>query len=122
MSAPRLLFVLRLFAALLSRLSIIMLLGGLGGRAWAQTSSIPDRGVRDGGSYAISDIEAISMTNGNLHLSIPLASLPPIAGGKLSWTISAVYDSKLWDTIRAEGYPRRRAASKTYLGLYPPKR
>ncbi|MGH9905033.1 MAG: hypothetical protein ACRD8U_05535 [Pyrinomonadaceae bacterium] len=33
-----------------------------------------------------------------MNLSIPLASLPPIAGGKLSWTLRAVYNSKLWDT------------------------
>ena len=54
------------------------------------------------GSYVISDIESISLTNGNVNLSIPLASLPPMAGGKLSWTVSAVYNSKLWDVVKAE--------------------
>ncbi|HKY29698.1 MAG TPA: PA14 domain-containing protein, partial [Pyrinomonadaceae bacterium] len=65
--------------------------------AAAQTAARPDRGVMPYGSYSVADIENINLTNGNLHLSIPLASLPPIAGGKLSWTISAVYNSKLWD-------------------------
>lgn len=58
----------------------------------------PDRGTRPVGSYAISDIEKISLTNGNLNLAIPLAGLPPIAGGKLSWGVSAIYNSKLYDS------------------------
>ncbi|HKR02638.1 MAG TPA: hypothetical protein VJT09_18310, partial [Pyrinomonadaceae bacterium] len=54
------------------------------------------------GAYAVSDIENVSLQNGNVNLSIPLASLPPIAGGKLSWTISAHYNSKLWNVTRTE--------------------
>ncbi len=81
--------------------SIITLLTSLAAVALAQTGSQtaarPDRGIRHAGSYAISDIENISLTNGNVNLSIPLASLPPIAGGDLSWTLRAVYNSKLWD-------------------------
>jgi hypothetical protein len=57
----------------------------------------PNRGTGGQGSYAVSDIESVSLTNGNLSLSIPLASLPPIAGGKLSWIVRAQYNSKLWD-------------------------
>jgi len=57
----------------------------------------PDRGTRPVGSYAISDIESINLQNGNLSLSIPLATLPAIAGGKLSFTVSAHYNSKNWD-------------------------
>lgn len=72
---------------------------------WAQspqTSARPDRGAVQGSSYAVSDIETISLTNGNVNLSIPLASLPQIAGGKLSWTLSATYNSKLWNVIRRQ--------------------
>lgn len=61
------------------------------------TAARPDRGVTAAGSYNISDLEVINTTNGNLRLSIPLAQLPPIAGGKLSGFISATYDSKVWD-------------------------
>ncbi|MEK6409751.1 MAG: RHS repeat-associated core domain-containing protein [Acidobacteriota bacterium] len=57
----------------------------------------PDRGVTQSGSYALSDIENVNLTNGNVNISMPLASLPPIAGGKLSWSIRAAYNSKLWD-------------------------
>ena len=51
-----------------------------------QTAARPDRGTMPGATYQTSDIENISLSNGNVNLSIPLASLPPMAGGKLSWT------------------------------------
>src|SRR5437660_11749063 len=69
-----------------------------------QTAARPDRGLTTGASYSISDIENINMVNGNVGLSIPLASLPAIAGGKLSWTVYANYNSKLWDMTRSEAY------------------
>ena len=68
--------------------------------AIAQEAARPDRGAALNRNYAISDIENINLQNGNVQLSIPLAALPPIAGGKLSWTVSANYDSKLWDVLR----------------------
>jgi RHS repeat-associated protein len=68
-----------------------------------QTSAArPDRGAIPGSSYALSDIEHINLQNGNVNLTIPLASLPAIAGGKLSWTINAIYNSKLWNITRTE--------------------
>ena len=70
-----------------------------------QNAARPDRGVGPLGSYAVSDIENVNLTNGNLNLSIPLASLPPIAGGKLSWTVRAIYNSKMWDLVRQEVDP-----------------
>ncbi len=68
----------------------------------AQTGARPDRGIMQGASYSVSDTENISLTNGNLNLSIPLASLPPIAGGKLKFSINAIYNSKLWNMKRVE--------------------
>lgn len=68
--------------------------------ALGQEASRPDRGLIPNGSYSISDIENINVLNGNVNLRIPLAALPPIAGGKLSWTLSAQYNSKLWDMTR----------------------
>ena len=64
----------------------------------------PDRGVA-AGTYSISDIESISLANGNVNISIPLASLPPMAGGKLSFDIRAVYNSKTWDVVREQKQP-----------------
>lgn len=76
-----------------------------------QTAARPDRGVNPGGAYSVSDIENISLQNGNVNLSIPLASLPPMAGGKLSLTVRATYNSKLWNVVREEienGSPAQR--------------
>ena len=56
----------------------------------------PDRGFIAGGSYALSDIETINTTNGNLMLNIPLASLP--AGRGPAYTFALRYNSKLWDS------------------------
>lgn len=64
-------------------LSLLILLAA--NTALGQTAARPDRGVMKGASYSVSDIENIGLTNGNVNLSIPLASLPLIAGGKLGF-------------------------------------
>lgn len=72
------------------------------GAALAQEAARPDRGNTLNRNYLLSDIENINLQNGNVQLSIPLASLPSIAGGKLSWTVNATYNSKLWDVLRMQ--------------------
>ena len=57
-----------------------------------------NRGFYPGASYAVSNIETINTKNGNLMLSIPLASLPPSRGG-LTAGIGLFYDSKIFDTF-----------------------
>ena len=59
-------------------------------------NGVPDRGVKAGNSYSISDIENVNLTNGNLMLNIPLASLPGRGSGP-GVKVSLRYDSKLWD-------------------------
>jgi RHS repeat-associated protein len=86
--------------------TIICLVAGLSAVTLGQSAARPDRGIRPGGSYSISDLENISLTNGNVNLSIPLASLPPVAGGKLSWDLRAIYNSKLWDVWGTEFAPQ----------------
>src|SRR5574338_137505 len=85
------------------------------------TAARPDRGLMPNGSYAISDLEQISLTNGNLGLTIPLASLPPIAGGKLSWTIKAHYNSKIWNVNRQEMIGDRFDGSNVYYVVDHPQ-
>jgi hypothetical protein len=82
----------QLFTSLVSSVIVLLVSAGL---VAAQEASRPDRGVMPNGSYSISDIENINVLNGNVNIRIPLASLPPIAGGKLSWTITAQYNSKI---------------------------
>ena len=94
---------------------LLILLAGFGLRALAQTAepaSRPDRGIGAVGSYALSDIENINMTNGNVNISVPLAGLPPVAGGKLSWVLRAIYNSKLWDLASIEQLPDQFHHSK----------
>lgn len=82
---------------------VLVILTALVGTVLGQaTAARPDRGMTSGASYSVSDVESISLTNGNLNLSIPLASLPPIAGGKLKLTLNAIYNSKLWNVTRTE--------------------
>lgn len=63
--------------------------------AQGQDKRDPDRGFVAGGSYALSNIETINTTNGNLVLNIPLATLP--AGRGPGYTFALRYDSKIWD-------------------------
>jgi RHS repeat-associated protein len=60
----------------------------------------PDRGFQAGNKYAISDIETVNMSNGNLMLNIPLASLPAGRGGSGGYQVALHYNSKLWDAGR----------------------
>jgi RHS repeat-associated protein len=79
-------------------LLLILMLHAL---AQGQGSS-PQRGFQPGGSYALSDIETINTTNGNLSLHLPLGKLPAARGG-FSGQLNLHYDSKLYDS-RTEWY------------------
>jgi RHS repeat-associated protein len=56
----------------------------------------PQRGFHPGGSFAISDIETINNTNGNLILNVPIGALPPGRNG-LTAKVGLTYNSKIWD-------------------------
>src|SRR5687767_4545095 len=86
---------------IVSLITLVVLCGG----SFAQEAARPERGSTLNRNYLVSDIENINLQNGNVQLSIPLASLPPIAGGKLSWTVSAHYNSKIWDVLRVQEEP-----------------
>ena len=59
--------------------------------------STPERGFQPGASYALSDIETINTTNGNLSLHLPLGKLPAGRSG-FSGQLNLHYDSKLYDS------------------------
>ena len=59
--------------------------------------STPARGFQPGGSFALSDIESINTTNGNLMLNLALGKLAAGRGG-LSGQLNLRYDSKLFDS------------------------
>jgi len=84
---------------------LFVLLFGPNTSAFAQSEKIgsrPDRGIVNGAAYSVSSIDAVNLQNGNVTVNIPLASLPAMAGGKLSYTLNATYNSKLWDVAREE--------------------
>jgi RHS repeat-associated protein len=74
------------------------------GEGVSQSASRPDRGTGANVPFSSSNVENINLQNGNVSLVIPLASLPPIAGGKLSFTLTAYYNSKLWNTYSEQRY------------------
>lgn len=81
---------LQIFAVILGILFI-------GQSVFAQTQTTsPNRGFSPGQSYAVSDIESISMQSGNVMLNLPLGSLPAGRGG-MNGGINLSYNSKLWD-------------------------
>jgi hypothetical protein len=65
---------------------------------FAQDERHPQRGFNPGASYALSDLESISTTSGNLMLNVPLGSLPPGRAGSPGFTLGLTYNSKLYDT------------------------
>lgn len=65
----------------------------------AQSDVVPQRGFHPTASYAISDIETVNTTNGNLMLDIPLAALPPGRGGNPGFQLRLRYNSKLWHGV-----------------------
>jgi RHS repeat-associated protein len=62
-----------------------------------ETPAAAKRGIANGASYSVSDIENINMTNGNLVLDIPLISLPK-GRGEVGQSLGLVYNSKLHET------------------------
>jgi RHS repeat-associated protein len=65
-------------------------------------SARPEHGSGSKGSDQTTDVDSISLQDGAVNLQIPLASLPAVAGGKLSYTLTASYSSKLWEVLRKE--------------------
>ena len=84
-------------------LTIIVLLLSLFQSGLAQERN-PARGFKAGNSYSISEIENVNLTNGNLILNIPLASLPGGRGTSPGYTVTLRYNSKLWNSRQERGF------------------
>ena len=70
--------------------------------ACAQTSyTSPETGEKPTGTYFMSDIDSVSLTNGNLHLHIPLISLP---GREVAATFALDYDSQFYEARNVAPY------------------
>lgn len=82
----------------------------------AQNPAQPKRGFYPAGSYAVSDVESVNTTNGNVIFKIPLVSLPAGRGG-LSAGVGLFYNSKIWDTY---SYQDGRFESQSYTTIIKP--
>ncbi|AEU36103.1 RHS repeat-associated core domain protein [Granulicella mallensis MP5ACTX8] len=60
----------------------------------AQLTAVEEKGLPSDSTFQGGDIDLVNLHNGNLHISIPLASLKQRGGTTLSW--SFVYDTQGW--------------------------
>jgi hypothetical protein len=86
------------FVRLVLAAASVMFLGVGGLKTYAQEGTKPNRGFHPTGSYALTDLETINTTNGNLMLHVPMVSLPPGRGGHPGGGFTLNYNSKVWDT------------------------
>jgi RHS repeat-associated protein len=84
---------------------------------WAQ-DQVPKRGFYPAGSYALSEIETINTTNGNVSFRIPLGSLPAGRGG-LTASLALFYNTKLYDSFPSVIYPSGPPVSVDQLYASP---
>jgi RHS repeat-associated protein len=95
----------QLGTVLLARLSaliftVLLIVGASFAQSETKPDRRPDRGFQSANSYSISDIENVNLSNGNLMMNIPLASLAPGRGTTPGFTVALSYNSKLWDSKR----------------------
>ena len=83
----------------------------------AQDSDNAQNGIKAYGTYRGGDIDSVSMTNGNLTVSIPLVSYPQ--RGKLHLSYSLVYSNKpVWTTKTNCGVTCTTFVTRGYNDLY----
>ena len=69
---------------------------------WAQDTEVPERGLQVTGSYRLGDIETINTKNGNVMLSVPLASLAARAGRQSGLSVEPQLQQQAVGPVRAE--------------------
>lgn len=58
----------------------------------------PDRGFQAANSYSAGSFDAVNVSNGNVVINLPIASLPAGRGTSPGFTVTLQYNSKLWDS------------------------
>jgi RHS repeat-associated protein len=72
----------------------LVLLVGMSSLALGQAYNGPETGEKILGTYFATDIDSVSLTNGNLHLRIPIFSLP---GREIPAALGVEYDSQAYE-------------------------
>jgi hypothetical protein len=62
--------------------------------SWAQSNYLEKLGPPQAGAIVPVELGTINLTNGNLHLEIPLGSFPQRGGD--GFTAKLAYDSRIW--------------------------
>jgi RHS repeat-associated protein len=76
--------------AVLTLLAILFPVASLAQLTTAEEKGLPTNSVFSGG-----DVDVVNLENGNLHISIPLASVAQRGGSTLKWAF--VYDTQAWE-------------------------
>lgn len=76
----------------------------------AQPHPSHERGFDPAKVYQFGDLDSVNLLNGNLAVSIPIGPDYPV-GGTLSYRLTLVYNSKVWDFVEAyyQGQPKSKA-------------
>jgi RHS repeat-associated protein len=101
-----------LYSNVIGQLLLLMLATvGIGLNLVRAETTTAQRGASPYQTYSISGIENIDVRTGSFTLSIPLASLPGIAGH--SYTLYYIYNNRLWDLDQwpTEDCPAREPCS-----------
>src|SRR5690242_12466806 len=62
--------------------------------SWAQSNYLEKLGPPQAGAIVPVELGSINLTNGNLHLEVPLGSFPQRGGD--GFTAKLAYDSRIW--------------------------
>jgi hypothetical protein len=81
------------------RVAVLSLLTLFGAIALAQRSPNIERGFKPGKVYDVLGLDTVNVFNGNLNMAIPIGQRFPNGGG-MSYGLSLVYNSKVWDYER----------------------
>lgn len=91
--------------------------------AFLGQTRIPERGPKPTRPFSTDEIDSVNLTNGNVFLSIPLASLPKGRGDSPDFPISLNYNSKLWDMrreLRFDGIPDEDGNTRYFAEVLVP--
>jgi len=83
----------------LARLLVFLLLSFCTATVQGQNPVQPKRGFYPAGSYALSEVETINTTSGNIIFRLPIVSLPTGRGATPGARVGLFYNSKIWETF-----------------------
>ena len=84
--------------------------------ARAQQDPVAQRGFAPEKLYSFGNLDSVNLFNGNLTLTIPIGS-PSTVNGALSYGLTLVYNSKVWDFLDLGGLLRADPSRTANAGM-----